>query len=109
MSKNTTKYELHDEITWCGAKGDNATRHKGKIVHVVAAYNNFPISINSVMDSLSREYGAIAPKECGNSRAHESYIVLVTAKTPRHKSRLYYPHVSRLELASRPKERCDEE
>jgi len=104
MSKNTAEYKLDDEVTWCGVKGDNATRHKGKIVHVVAAYNSFPISINSVMDSLSREYGAIAPKECGNSRAHESYIVLVPCETTLQKSRLYYPYVSRLELVSRPKE-----
>jgi hypothetical protein len=104
MSKNTAEYKLDDEVTWCGVKGDDATRHRGKIVSVVAAYSSYPVPMKPVMEALARKFHAVAPKDTGGSRPHKSYIVLVPGETTLQKSRLYYPYVSRLELVSRPKE-----
>lgn len=87
MSTNeeTKKFQLGDEVTWTSQAAGTLRTKTGKIVEVVRTGDRPTRMRNTGID-----------------RRHESYVIEVPGKTPRQKTKLYWPRVSQLTLVVKP-------
>lgn len=87
MKRETKTFQLGDEVTWESQAAGSPLRKTGKIVEVVKVGDR-PTNM----------------KNTGIDRRHESYVVEVPGKTPKHSTKLYWPRVSQLTLVVKPAE-----